>query len=67
MAIFLDITDGSFAIWSNPVDGQTYEGRCIGVGRTLDEAKADAISELNGEITAVEALSDDGDDRGEDE
>lgn len=63
MAIRLEKEDdGTLAIWTEPEPGDRYVGRCIGTGKTLDEAKLDAISELNGDITEIEALSDEDED-----
>lgn len=59
--------DGRVAIWTEPEPGDRCVGRCIGVGKTLDDAKLDAISELNGDIADVEALTDEDIDEDEDE
>jgi hypothetical protein len=64
MAIRLDTSDGDFAIWTVVEDGslRSVNGRCIGTGKTLDEAKLDAIGELHGDIADVEALTEDDED-----
>jgi hypothetical protein len=67
MAIHLErnTLGGSYAIWSDLQDDEPCSGRCIGLGDTLEEAKLDAISELNADLAEVKALAETGDDEDE--
>lgn len=58
MAIYVEYDrDGDVVIWTNPEPGDRHSGRCIGVGKTFAEAKADAVSELHGDMAALDALT----------
>lgn len=61
MAIRVEIDDMDstmpYAIWTEPDAGARYIGRCIGVGRTLDEAKDSARDELLGDMQEIDALA----------
>jgi hypothetical protein len=51
-------SEGTVEIWSD-TDADRLDGRCIGVGPTLEEAKRDAIRELADDLRAVADLTDD--------
>jgi hypothetical protein len=46
-----------FAIWTDCEAESDHDGRCIGLGTTFEEAKADALRELRSDLTELEQLT----------
>lgn len=56
MAVWFIYQDGEFAIWQSCEIGDYANGHIVGLGDDLEEAKADAVTELLDDASAVAAL-----------
>jgi hypothetical protein len=49
--------EDEFAIWTNCHSESDHDGRCLGLGATFEEAKADALRECRSDLTELEQLT----------
>jgi len=49
--------DDEYAIWTNCEPDSDHDGRCIGLGATFEEAKADALRECRRDLAEIEQLT----------
>lgn len=59
MAIHCYRHDDDFAIWTDCEEESDHDGRCLGLGKTFEEAKADALGEAQRDLAELEALTPD--------